>query len=546
MAIEARVRTVWELVNHVSGPAKQIAREMNIVRRASERVKSALHSVAGQLLAIGGISAGAAGIYGLVRDMIRFNTEMEQTTLGMGGLLWQLQALSKTQPFKNLNEAIAYGAKVFRDFEEYAKNAAGSAEDYIQTWKSLVTPLATAGASLEQISHVTKMLVPQALSLGYSAQSATMAMVYMIMGMARSENAFVMTLLKMGGYTVKTWNEMARRNPKKAVAELIRLLDLGKDAAKAYGDTMASQLSTVGDNIMQLKRAVGRELWKAVKQLVVQFNEFMTNKEKVASFAKDVSDKLVGAFRTLINILRVLRDHMDAIITVTKLYFGFWLAKKGYLAVTAIVAAISRIAKAWEAVRTAAVAAEAAEEAATLAGGAKAVGMLGKFGKVASAGAGLAAIAAGVVLATGHGISEAEKIKDIGKQLKDLKERLGREKYSELYQKAFHEAVKRGIPYASEQGQKFILAYMRAQLAHQREIQKIQAKAPAIKQPSLDIPVQKLADAVDKLHKKGIKVHITVERDRDYPDRIAVQVFDAMNRRVEHPVEGAGYLVYER
>lgn len=550
MAISATVKTVWTLVNRVTGPAREIKKQFDAIHKSASSARVSIRGLVGQLAAVAGVSAGLGGIAMLVRDMVRLNTEMEATTLGMGGLVWQLQSLSKTKPFASLTDAVKYGKQVFSDFEEYAKNAAGSSEDYIQTWQNLLTPMATAGATLQQIRHTTKMLVPEALALGVNTQSASFAIMQMSLGMARSQNVFVMTLLKMGGYTVKTWNELVRRNPKKAMAELVRMLDLGKDAAKAYGNTMASQLATVHDNIMQLKRAIGHELWLAIKKVAVQFNEFMTQKDKIKEFARAVSDKLVAAFYALKDAYQWIRDHLDAIITASKVFVGLWIGTKVASAIYSVNAAMQALAAGTRDAQIAAVGLKAA--------------LLGVA--VVWTGYGMWRIYKGL-----HEISKTKEksTSTIETSLAAFKERYGEARYIKLMHTAgIRDKYAIANPALLSQDEQLrvsrVLAKDMADLVAHRKayeeatgagytaegwlwaVQHGQSISGPASGPSLDIPINKLTDAVKKLHKHGIKVHIQVEKDRDYPDRVAVQVFDAAGHRMRHVASAGGYLVMER
>ena len=301
----------YQLQDKPSKPAAKIGTELQKTARHGRSLLSTMKVVA----------AGAALGFGFrvgKKWLIDYNAQMDGAKIKMQTLL----ALGKKTDFASQFEQ---AGSLVKQMTKDAAVGVGTTQDYVEFAGEITKPLLDAGASMEQLTRLTKLGVTASKAFGMEGAVAGRDIQQMLMGNIKN----VDRLPKLLGVASDKWNEMFRdKGPQYALRELEKVLDTKQmnDAATAYGKSWEGVTSTLEDNLQRTLGKVGLPLMELLSQEVKAMNDyFEKNPRKVEQFIKKAGKALVDGFGMVKDVVGFLVNNSGTLLSIAKAFIGFKL-----------------------------------------------------------------------------------------------------------------------------------------------------------------------------------------------------------------------------
>ncbi len=286
-------------------------------------IRKTTRSTLGLTRALKGLAVTVAAGFGFragKKWLIDYNAEMDAAKIKMATLTSLSLGGTWIENQKRANSLV-------RQFTKDAAVGVGTTQDYVELAGDITKPLLDAGASMKQLTELTKSGVTAAKTFGMAGDVAGRDIQQMLLGTVKS----VDRLPRLLGVSAAAWNKMVREEgPTKTLAELEKVLNSKamQDAAKAYGASWDGVTSTMEDNIQRTLGKVGLPLMKLLNAEVKKVNKFFDeNPEKVQKFITDFSTALTDGFKVIKSVISFIVDNKDVLLSIAKAFIGFKIAR---------------------------------------------------------------------------------------------------------------------------------------------------------------------------------------------------------------------------
>lgn len=288
--------------------------------RRAANATSSLDMMARRLMAAGG---AFLGVRKAKEWLVDYNAELEQSKIAMSGLL---QLNMGGEFAKNQERANA----LINKFREDAKKSTATTKDFVDFAQMITGPLTRAGASMKQLTELTRSGVVASRAMGIESGMAALDIEQAVAGTLKARDRFARAIiepyLKSKGVQkdfTETWNEFVRKDPAGAVEELNKALNQPAilQMAKAQEKSWAGMTSTLKDNLQRALGKVGLPLMKAMSAEIEKLNAwFSKNPDRVNEIVNSMSDSIVSAFHTAKKIMQFIVDNRGLLMTIAKAY----------------------------------------------------------------------------------------------------------------------------------------------------------------------------------------------------------------------------------
>ncbi len=252
------------------------------------------------------------------RHLIDYNVEMDAARIKMGTLL-QMNMGGEWAD----NQKIANG--LIRQFRKDAAKGIGTTKDYVEFAGDITLPLLNAGASMKDLTNLTKAGITAAKTFGIEGAVAGRDIQQMLLGTVRA----VDRLPKLLGVSATEWNKMVKtKGPEETLRRLTKVLDSPeiRRAAIAYGESWEGTADTLKDNLQRTLGGIGKPLMQELTGEVKNWNKWLEkNVDKVKEFGRTAGENLVKGFNAVRKAIAFLVENKDTIITLAKVFIGFKL-----------------------------------------------------------------------------------------------------------------------------------------------------------------------------------------------------------------------------
>lgn len=247
----------------------------------------AVESVGG-LLATGVAVAGAAAFGAVTYGVVGLNKELENTNIALG-------AIFNAQGFaKDFNDGMALAADTVGKMKQDVKSLPGDLGQLSSILKTIATPGAMAGASVDDLRKMAGQTMIVAGVMGLDTHMAEREMGMLLSGRAGAHNVLG-TRLGFSGDSAKQLNHMA---PEKRLQRIQAELAKYQPAMDAYGRSFTGLSTTLKDNVLySLLGPATSPLFESVKHSMAEVNAwFAKNDLSVTTFAEALGSKLSAAW----------------------------------------------------------------------------------------------------------------------------------------------------------------------------------------------------------------------------------------------------------
>jgi len=303
----------YKLEDKATKGAEKIGTELQKTERHGRSLLSTMKLVATGAAIGFGFRAGK-------KWLIDYNSEMDAANIKMQTLL----SLGTDTAFADNQER---AAKAVHQMTKDAAAGVGTTRDYVEFAGEITKPLLDAGASMKDLTDITKLGVTAAKAFGMEGEVAGRDIQQMLMGNIKS----VDKLPKLLGVAADEWNEMFReKGPEEALKRLKEALDTQqmRDAAEAYGNSWDGVTSTLEDNLQRTLGKIGLPLMRELTKEVRSMNEYFDkNPKKVEKFIKTAGKAIVDGFGMVKDVVQFMVDNSSTLLGLAKAFVGFKLAR---------------------------------------------------------------------------------------------------------------------------------------------------------------------------------------------------------------------------
>ncbi|HEU4729973.1 MAG TPA: hypothetical protein VFT22_18880 [Kofleriaceae bacterium] len=235
-----------------------------------------------------GMLGAAAGFAAVTYGVVGLNQELENTNIA-------LAAIFSAQGYaKDFNSGIGLASDTVAKMKQDVKSLPGDLGQLAGIFKSIATPGAQAGASVDQLRKMAgqTMIVGGVMGLDTGTSAREMAM--LLAGRAGSHN-ILGSRMGFVGDAAKELNAMAAPDRLvKISAELAKY----QPAIDAYGRSFVGLFTTLKDNVKySFLTPATSPLFEGVKTTLTEINHwFDANQLQVATFAQALGSKLAYAW----------------------------------------------------------------------------------------------------------------------------------------------------------------------------------------------------------------------------------------------------------
>jgi hypothetical protein len=233
---------------------------------------------------IGALAAGAALTYGVVG----LNQELENTNIALG-------AIFKAQGFAdNFNDGLVMAADTVAKMKQDVKVLPGDLGQLAGIFKSISTPAAQAGASIDTIRKVAGQTMIVGGVMGLDSGMAAREMAMLLSGRAGAHNVLGSRL----GFMGESAKELNAMSPEKRLEKVQGELSKYQPAMDAYGKSFVGMFTTLKDNIKYtFLTNLSSPLFESVKVALGRVNGwFDQNGSRVETWALVTGDKIAAGF----------------------------------------------------------------------------------------------------------------------------------------------------------------------------------------------------------------------------------------------------------
>lgn len=337
------VRSIWEVVDAATKPLQKIAKSAYGTAKAiGDGFKPGIYAVStmanGAWQAASAVSSlmnpvtalvGSIASLGTAKGLIEMNSQLEGTQLSITGALRAFDAVGESaasisKKFKaGTDEWAAAQHKAFVDagnttkavlasIEKDAAALPGSAEDYVQVFKTALPAALSAGMTdIQKIAKFTNDFAATAVANQVDSQQAADDMARMLRGQAGAQVKTWQVLMPLIGKSAEQFNKMTA--PKRAAAMQTALLKY-KPLLNEFGNTWDAIYGTTEATVKSMLRGASTPLFNAAKDAFASINGWLDKNSKLISgplttgFEKLVSyaEKL-GAVLAKVNFTKIGR-----------------------------------------------------------------------------------------------------------------------------------------------------------------------------------------------------------------------------------------------
>lgn len=266
------------------------------------------------LLGIGGAIAGSALIREGKTAFIDFNSQLEQSVLGIATMDKMFhKGLSMDQALDN-------STKLLGEYQEMARKSTGTTMEFIEMHKGLAPALEVAGASVDDFKTVVKgaMLTTGTLA-GGRADLMELAIQEILGGNVTKRERVARAILGTFKGGIEEFNRRAKADPAFALNFLKeKFTDPAIiESAKLAEHSWSGALSTLKDNIEITLGGVGKELYELVKGNLNELNNWIDSHQKeIKDFSRDFSHSLVSGFGEVKSLVHVLYENKEVFLAI--------------------------------------------------------------------------------------------------------------------------------------------------------------------------------------------------------------------------------------
>lgn len=224
------------------------------VRRLNSTVNSVFY---------GALFLGFQRVVGnMVRGFAVLNTEIENATVGIAGLLTGITQAPIATTMKVARQEVAF-------FRREAAKLPGELPDYIQAYQLVAGPAFRAGATRKQAQQLARLsvLAGSLTPTGRGMKTLPIDVLQALAGSAHQTNT--RDLLTLLGMDAKAFNKLSQGD---RLSTLIDRLGRLEPAARVAGATWDAQMATLRDNVKQVLRTLTGPLFGFAKRSLAQLN----------------------------------------------------------------------------------------------------------------------------------------------------------------------------------------------------------------------------------------------------------------------------------
>lgn len=255
--------------------------------RVADTFTGAVESV-GMLAAHVGALGGAAAFGVVTYGVMGLNKELENTKIALG-------AIFSAQGFaSDFNGGVALASDTVAKMKQDVKSLPGDLGQLSSIFKTIATPGAHAGASVDDLRKMAGQTMIVAGVMGLDTHMAEREMGMLLSGRAGAHNVLG-TRLGFSGDSAKELNHM---DPGKRLAKIQAELAKYQPAMDAYGRSFTGLSTTLKDNVLySFLGPATSPLFESVKHSLAEVNGwFSKNDLAINNFAEALGSKLSYAW----------------------------------------------------------------------------------------------------------------------------------------------------------------------------------------------------------------------------------------------------------
>ena len=287
------------------------------------RKDASFNQASGWINGIGKLALGVAGYFGfkgIGAAMFGFNSMLETSKNQVAEML----AIAHKSSFaKEIGDA----SKAVDDLNEKATKLPGSTEEYLQIFKQVAGPIASAGGNLQNMEDITIATALTAKMVGRDWATAAREIERGISGTSRVTDRTLIKLLEMAGTTMKQFKAMTKQQ-REHVLETAANSKYIKEYADVQAGSFAGQVEQLGDRIRKFFARVGESLFKSVGGGISNINDWLEKHKKrvteiadaIGGFLANVAEKIGSVFEFLISGT----DEAEAVLVGILVFVGLW------------------------------------------------------------------------------------------------------------------------------------------------------------------------------------------------------------------------------
>lgn len=299
------------------GSHRKIASHFNrtmggAISGAGNFLSSASSSILSTAATLGAAIGGVIGA-GMTYAVAKFNSEIEQTKIGLAGIF---QA-SGVGDFKDsLKIADVLNQRMIKD----AAALPGTYKQLVDTFQAVATPGLQSGMSVGQLEKFAANTLAIGVVNQLPARVAAREMRAMLQGQVHSQNILAQMLVPQMGMDIKTFNHL---DPAKRVAAINAVFGKYKDSFAAFENSFVGLSTTTLSYLQILLGKIGAPLFERVKDSLRSVNDYFTgHKTQIEDFANHWGVKIANGFsaamhagKMLLPVVGALVNHIDHLTT---------------------------------------------------------------------------------------------------------------------------------------------------------------------------------------------------------------------------------------
>lgn len=285
------ISTRFDVKDEVPG----LSRVHDRLGRIDQSVRGIAGAVTSRLGAAFAALAGGVGIAAVTRGIIGINRELQNAELGIASLF---SALGRTDMATALGQARAE----VRGLREDAAKGVGELSDYVQGFQLILSPAASAGATVAQVRELNKLALTAGFALRgqeglrlapLDVQQALTA------GVGDRTTPIVNQALRTVGVSQASFNAMA---PEQRIKTLLQAFGSFQAAAEAMGTSWDARLATFRDGITDLARDVSKPLFDRWTEQLGEANGWLErHRDLLRDMADNVGQRLLRVYDRVSN-----------------------------------------------------------------------------------------------------------------------------------------------------------------------------------------------------------------------------------------------------
>lgn len=282
------------------------------------KIRGAESGIAGtlkKLLAFGAAAEGVRRVGGFLASAVHYASDLQKSSddaaTSIGGILSVAKGL-------NFEEARKQGAEVFKAFDDAEVNAAASAEDMVDVFKTIVGPLSQAGEGMGDIEKMTMDALAVSKLFGLEMGETRKTIRNLVTGDAAEMSKLYKSLHDSGAIkeTAEAWNKLTQSQ---RIAKLKTALGAFTPAAQQYTKTwegVITKLSRIRENMME---ALGGPVLNKLKGFFDKVGSTLANKSStieagLSRIGSKIADSIGPVLDRAANLIIYAADHWDEIV----------------------------------------------------------------------------------------------------------------------------------------------------------------------------------------------------------------------------------------